>query len=65
MTGASKLLANTLYSYRGMGLSMGTMIAGWDETVSKSSNCALDFQLYSNEHREIQLHNLYKNASQF
>lgn len=33
VTGASKLLANTLYSYRGMGLSMGTMIAGWDETV--------------------------------
>ena len=32
MAGASKLLANTLYGYRGMGLSMGTMIAGWDET---------------------------------
>jgi len=29
---ASKLLANTVYSYRGMGLSMGTMISGWDET---------------------------------
>jgi len=28
---ASKLLANTVYGYRGMGLSMGTMIAGWDE----------------------------------
>lgn len=27
---ASKLLANTLYGYKGMGLSMGTMIAGWD-----------------------------------
>lgn len=27
---ASKLLANTLYSYRGKGLSMGTMVAGWD-----------------------------------
>ncbi|KDD75121.1 proteasome subunit protein [Helicosporidium sp. ATCC 50920] len=27
---ASKLLANTMFSYRGMGLSMGTMIAGWD-----------------------------------
>ncbi|TVT97448.1 hypothetical protein EJB05_57305 [Eragrostis curvula] len=26
-----KLLANILYSYRGMGLSIGTMIAGWDE----------------------------------
>eukprot|EP00243_Klebsormidium_subtile_P004684 TRINITY_DN18835_c0_g1_i1.p1 TRINITY_DN18835_c0_g1~~TRINITY_DN18835_c0_g1_i1.p1 ORF type:complete len:290 (+),score=94.87 TRINITY_DN18835_c0_g1_i1:192-1061(+) len=32
VTGASKLLANTLYGYKGMGLSMGTMIAGWDET---------------------------------
>ncbi|KAL0004536.1 hypothetical protein SO802_012097 [Lithocarpus litseifolius] len=32
ITGASKLLANILYSYRGMGLSIGTMIAGWDET---------------------------------
>ncbi|KAG4300668.1 hypothetical protein PCK1_003097 [Pneumocystis canis] len=28
---ASKILANILYSYRGMGLSMGTMICGWDE----------------------------------
>ncbi|KAK3244138.1 Proteasome subunit beta type-5-B [Cymbomonas tetramitiformis] len=30
VAGASKLLANTLFSYRGMGLSMGTMVAGWD-----------------------------------
>jgi len=30
---ASKLLANTLYGYRGQGLSMGTMIAGWDEAL--------------------------------
>ena len=29
---ASKLLANILYSYKGMGLSVGTMIAGWDKT---------------------------------
>lgn len=34
IAGASKLLANILYSYRGMGLSIGTMIAGWDEKVS-------------------------------
>jgi len=27
---ASKLLANNMFSYRGMGLSMGSMIAGWD-----------------------------------
>jgi len=29
---ASKLLANIVYSYRSYGLSMGTMIAGWDKT---------------------------------
>jgi len=29
---ASKLLANTLYGYRGYGLSVGTMICGWDKT---------------------------------
>lgn len=29
---ASKLLANTVYAYQGRGLSMGTMIAGWDKT---------------------------------
>lgn len=27
---ASKLLANNMFSYRGMGLSMGTMVAGFD-----------------------------------
>lgn len=29
---ASKLLANTMSQYRGYGLSMGTMVTGWDET---------------------------------
>ncbi|KAL1915827.1 uncharacterized protein VTP21DRAFT_6215 [Calcarisporiella thermophila] len=29
---ASKLLANMVYSYKGMGLSMGTMLAGWDKS---------------------------------
>jgi len=29
---ASKLLANMVYSYKGMGLSMGTMVTGWDKT---------------------------------
>lgn len=29
---ASKTLANIVYSYRGRGLSMGTMITGWDKT---------------------------------
>mmetsp|Transcript_16396 Transcript_16396/g.21461 ORF Transcript_16396/g.21461 Transcript_16396/m.21461 type:complete len:291 (+) Transcript_16396:96-968(+) len=29
---ASKLLANVMSSYRGYGLSMGTMVTGWDDT---------------------------------
>jgi len=29
---ASKLLSNIVYRYKGYGLSMGTMIAGWDKT---------------------------------
>merc|ERR1711988_1946553 len=29
---ASKLLSNILYNYQGYGLSVGTMIAGWDKT---------------------------------
>jgi len=29
---ASRILANILYQYRGHGLSMGTMLAGWDNT---------------------------------
>jgi 20S proteasome subunit beta 5 len=28
---ASKLLANVMWHYRGYGLSMGTMVAGWDQ----------------------------------
>ncbi|GFG33193.1 hypothetical protein Cfor_09844, partial [Coptotermes formosanus] len=28
---ASKLMANMVYNYKGMGLSMGMMIAGWDK----------------------------------
>ena len=31
---ASKILANIAYNYKGMGLSMGTMIAGYDKRVS-------------------------------
>eukprot|EP00891_Asterochloris_glomerata_P009713 jgi/Astpho2/9713/e_gw1.00149.148.1_t len=30
VTAASKLFANNMYSYKGRGLSVGTMIAGWD-----------------------------------
>eukprot|EP00035_Acanthoeca_spectabilis_P020199 m.431622 g.431622 ORF g.431622 m.431622 type:complete len:282 (+) comp17327_c0_seq1:138-983(+) len=28
---ASKILANMVYNYKGMGLSMGTMVCGWDK----------------------------------
>lgn len=31
---ASKILANMIFEYRGMGLSMGTMIIGWDKRVN-------------------------------
>lgn len=30
---ASKLLANMMLGYRGMGLSVGSMICGWDQQV--------------------------------
>jgi len=29
---ASKILSNLVYEYKGMGLSMGTMVTGWDKT---------------------------------
>jgi len=32
VSAASKLLQNIVYHYRGQGLSMGTMVAGWDNT---------------------------------
>uniref|UniRef100_A0A8D1JLZ4 Proteasome 20S subunit beta 8 n=2 Tax=Sus scrofa TaxID=9823 RepID=A0A8D1JLZ4_PIG len=31
VSAASKLLSNMMYQYRGMGLSMGSMICGWDK----------------------------------
>ena len=34
VSAASKMLGNITYAYKGYGLSMGTMIAGWDHTVS-------------------------------
>ncbi|KIJ44798.1 hypothetical protein M422DRAFT_67460, partial [Sphaerobolus stellatus SS14] len=34
---ASKYLSNLVYSYKGMGLSMGTMICGWDKTTEPGS----------------------------
>lgn len=32
VAGASRLLQGFVYSYKGYGLSMGTMVAGWDKT---------------------------------
>lgn len=36
---ASKLLANMVYQYKGMGLSMGTMICGWDKRGPGKFRC--------------------------
>ena len=36
---ASKLLANMVYQYKGMGLSMGTMICGWDKRGPGELSC--------------------------
>ena len=33
MAAASKVLANLVYPYRGYGISLGTMICGWDKKV--------------------------------
>lgn len=30
---ASKMLSNMVYDYKGMDMSMGTMVTGWDKTV--------------------------------
>lgn len=38
VSAASKLLANIVVSYRGMGLSMGTMICGWDKQARHLSS---------------------------
>jgi len=38
---ASKLLANIVYGYKGYGLSMGTMITGWDKSGPHISLCRL------------------------
>lgn len=32
---ASKLMSNMVYNYKGMGLSMGMMLAGWDKRVRR------------------------------
>ena len=36
---ASKLLCNIVYGYKGYGLSMGTMITGWDVTEIGRASC--------------------------
>lgn len=43
---ASKLMSNMVYNYKGMGLSMGMMIAGWDKRVrNKKGACYTFFQI--------------------
>lgn len=39
MSAASKLLSNMMLQYRGMGLSMGSMICGWDKKVGGLPLC--------------------------
>ena len=54
---ASKLLANMVRQYKGMGLSMGTMIAGWDKKVIKplSVHVLLFKQFLCRDQRSIML----------
>lgn len=40
---ASKLMSNMVYNYKGMGLSIGMMLAGWDKRVRK---CNLYLKIY-------------------
>lgn len=42
---ASKILSNMVYDYKGMGLSMGTMITGWDKTVRKDKEISLSIAI--------------------
>ncbi|XP_072331084.1 proteasome subunit beta type-8-like isoform X1 [Scyliorhinus torazame] len=42
VSAASKLLANMVAEYRGMGLSMGTMVCGWDEKFVKTCMSSAD-----------------------
>lgn len=41
MAAASKLMANMVYNYKGMGLSMGMMLAGVDKRVSEAMILAI------------------------
>lgn len=43
VSAASKLLANMMLGYRGMGLSMGSMICGWDKKVELTSTHDMNF----------------------
>lgn len=43
---ASKLLANIVYGYKGYGLSMGTMICGWDKKVQHNTDQIWSLHIY-------------------
>lgn len=44
---ASKLMSNMIYSYKGMGLSMGMMLGGFDKRVSLHLVVYFGFLLFS------------------
>lgn len=45
MAAASKLMANMVYNYKGMGLSMGMMLAGIDKRVRMTTTETLIYIL--------------------
>ena len=54
--GASKILSNIMYSYKGQGLSIGSMIAGWDpDGPGLRGYCPFSLDLEPCEWRPVQL----------
>ena len=49
VSGASKIFADILRHYRGYGLSVGTMVAGSDQTVSHLSAWVREFNALKGE----------------
>ncbi|KAJ7910024.1 20S proteasome subunit [Mycena leptocephala] len=64
---ASKYLSNLVYSYKGMGLGMGTMICGWDKTGPSvyyvdSDGSRLKGDLFSGYHWDLTAPEAYELA---
>ena len=55
MAAASKLLVNMVYPYKGYGLSMGTMICGWDKKVKLYSHQIKFGNLNAYCHRSVHI----------